>query len=157
MSGARGRIAAAATLAMFAALVTPGATRAAAQAPARWSVETPTGPSHALAFDAHAGTLMSLAVAPDGRSLAFDLLGSIYEVAVEGGTTQHGLEAQLGSLEVGKLADLVVLEANPLDDIANVGKIRYVVKNGMFYAGADAARVWPQAQSAPRPYFLGRD
>ncbi len=81
----------------------------------------------------------------------------VLEIATIRGATQHGLDAQLGSLEVGKLADLVVLEANPLEDIANVQKIRYVMKNGMFYAGADAARVWPEAKAAPRPYFVGRE
>jgi imidazolonepropionase-like amidohydrolase len=41
-----------------------------------------------------------------------------------------GWDDQLGSIEVGKLADLVVLDANPLDDIANVRKIHAVVADG---------------------------
>ncbi|MCC6771160.1 MAG: PD40 domain-containing protein [Gemmatimonadaceae bacterium] len=81
----------------------------------------------------------------------------VLEIATIKGATQHGLDGELGSLEIGKLADLVVLEANPLDNIANAQRIRYVVKNGVFYAGADAARVWPAAQAAPRPYFEGRE
>jgi hypothetical protein len=80
----------------------------------------------------------------------------VLEIATIRGATQHGLEGALGSLEVGKLADLVVLEANPLDDIANAQKIRYVMKNGVVFAGADAARVWPAAKAAPKPYFEGR-
>ncbi|MBK6843198.1 MAG: amidohydrolase family protein [Gemmatimonadetes bacterium] len=59
----------------------------------------------------------------------------VLEVATIKGAAQHGLDAQLGSLEVGKLADLVVLDANPLDDIANAQKIRYVMKNGVVFAG----------------------
>ncbi len=39
----------------------------------------------------------------------------------------------LGSVEVGKLADLVILEANPLEDIRNTRKIRTVIKNGEVY------------------------
>jgi imidazolonepropionase-like amidohydrolase len=38
-----------------------------------------------------------------------------------------GMEQALGSIAVGKRADLVVLEANPLTDIANVRRVRAVV------------------------------
>lgn len=80
----------------------------------------------------------------------------ILEIATIRGATQHGLDAQLGSLEVGKLADLVVLDANPLDDIGNASKIRYVMKNGVLFNGADAARVWPEPRPLGKPYFVGR-
>jgi cytosine/adenosine deaminase-related metal-dependent hydrolase len=41
----------------------------------------------------------------------------------------HRLD-QLGTLEKGKLADLVVLDANPLQDINNIRKISLVMKDG---------------------------
>ena len=65
----------------------------------------------------------------------------------------HGLGESIGSIEVGKLADLVVLTANPLDDIRNTQAIRYVVKDGWVYDGQDAARVYPEARPAPAMYF----
>lgn len=41
-----------------------------------------------------------------------------------------GIEKKTGSITVGKQADLVVLTANPLIDIQNIGKVRYVIKHG---------------------------
>lgn len=46
-----------------------------------------------------------------------------------------GRDENLGSLAPGKLADLVILEASPLDDIANTLAIEYVMKNGRLYDG----------------------
>jgi imidazolonepropionase-like amidohydrolase len=45
-----------------------------------------------------------------------------------------GKERDLGSVESGKLADLVVLDASPLDDVRNLSRVRAVVKDGVSYA-----------------------
>lgn len=58
-----------------------------------------------------------------------------------GSATVIGRETQLGSIEAGKLADLVVLEADPLADIRNTLAIRYVVKNGRIYEDEDLKEV----------------
>ena len=44
-----------------------------------------------------------------------------------------GVDAHLGSLEAGKLADIVLLDANPLDDIRNTRAIWRVIKGGWLY------------------------
>jgi len=52
-----------------------------------------------------------------------------------------GLDRDLGSIEAGKLADFVVLDANPLEKIENSEKISQVVKNGRAYRPDDLARL----------------
>ena len=47
----------------------------------------------------------------------------------------YGFSKDLGSLEPGKLADMVVLDRNPLDNIRNTETIRYTMVNGRLYDG----------------------
>lgn len=62
-----------------------------------------------------------------------------------------GMAADFGSLEVGKVADLVVLNEDPLDNIRNTTAIRYVMKGGELYDGNTLDMVWPSAQPL-RPF-----
>ena len=55
------------------------------------------------------------------------------ECATINGAYYIGMEKDLGSLENGKLADLVILDGNPLDDIHNSEKVRYTMVNGRLY------------------------
>ncbi|MCW5922237.1 MAG: PD40 domain-containing protein [Saprospiraceae bacterium] len=49
------------------------------------------------------------------------------------GAKHIGMDKEIGSLAPGKLADLIVLDKNPLDDIRNSESIRYVMVNGRLY------------------------
>ena len=75
------------------------------------------------------------------------------EIATINGFAHHGLDHLLGSIEVGKLADLVIMTENPLDNIRNTRSIEYVVKNGILYSGKDASQVYPRPTPASKLYF----
>lgn len=53
----------------------------------------------------------------------------------------------LGTVEKGKIADLVLLDANPLDDIANSRRISAVFSNGRYYSRAQLDRILADVQS----------
>jgi Tol biopolymer transport system component len=63
------------------------------------------------------------------------------------GAHSIGLSKDIGSLETGKLADLIVLDANPLEDIRNTAKIAQVMKNGRLYDAATLDETYPRKKA----------
>jgi imidazolonepropionase-like amidohydrolase len=58
--------------------------------------------------------------------------------------------ADYGTVEPGKIADLVLLDANPLDDISNTQKIAGVVAAGRYFSRADLDRILRDVESAAK-------
>jgi imidazolonepropionase-like amidohydrolase len=61
-----------------------------------------------------------------------------------------GLDSKLGTIEKEKLADLVLLDANPLDDIRNTQKIAGVVVNGRYLSRDELAKLLMKAEDAAK-------
>jgi hypothetical protein len=57
-------------------------------------------------------------------------------------------EKELGTVERGKLADLVLLDANPLEDIRNTQRIIAVVANGRYMDGAELQKMRSELEAA---------
>ncbi len=70
------------------------------------------------------------------------------------GAEALGFGADLGSIEEGKLADLVILNADPLQDIRNASAIHAVMKNGRLYDGGTLDETWPRQRALPHYYWM---
>ena len=72
--------------------------------------------------------------------------------------TRHGAEIigiseDLGTIEPGKLADMVVLTRNPLEDLRATKDIAWVVKNGEIFDANTLNQTWPKRKTLPTPWW----
>ncbi len=69
------------------------------------------------------------------------------------GARYLGLDADLGSLVVGKLADLVVLDENPLDDIKHSESVRYTMVNGRLFDAHTMDQIGNHPEKRKKPFW----
>ena len=78
----------------------------------------------------------------------------ILTAATRNGAAAYDLDDEIGTIEVGKVADLLILKADPLEDVANLRRIQHVIKDGRIIdreslptvriLDYDPAAIWPQ-------------
>ncbi|MCB1037819.1 MAG: amidohydrolase family protein, partial [Acidobacteria bacterium] len=71
------------------------------------------------------------------------------------GARYLGLDAQLGSVETGKLADLIVLGENPLENIRNSESVSLVMVGGRLFDAATMDEIGGKEVSRRKFYFEG--
>lgn len=73
------------------------------------------------------------------------------------GARYLGLDKEIGSLEVGKLADLIVIDGNPLENLRVSEKVSYTMVNGRIYDAATMNQVGNHPKKrGPFPWELGK-
>ncbi|MEP6881225.1 MAG: amidohydrolase, partial [Dokdonella sp.] len=61
---------------------------------AKWDVNAAHGPAKTIRFNTHEGTWLDLDVSPNGKSIAFSLLGDLYLLPIEGGKARRITQGQ---------------------------------------------------------------
>ncbi|MEG3179311.1 amidohydrolase family protein [Sphingomonas sp. LT1P40] len=145
----------------------PPATIAAKLGQREWSSLTASR-APALAKDtarlAEAGALVGMGAHGDDPGIGYHyemeahVLGGMTPAAVLHAATAGAAEVigrlgDMGTLEVGKYADLVVFDADPLVDIRNTLSVKLVMRGGQLFDADTLDELWPTQRKLPAPWF----
>jgi len=78
---------------------------------------------------------------------------NIIRAATLDGAKYLGMDAQIGSIEVGKLADLAILDADPLQNIYSSDKVAMVMVNGRLYDSKTLNEIGNHPQQREKLFF----
>jgi Tol biopolymer transport system component len=81
----------------------------------------------------------------------------VLRCATVNGSKIVGRPQDIGTIEAGKLADLLILDKNPLDDIHNTNSVHWVMKNGELFEGATLDEIWPEQKKLEPLFFWNYD
>lgn len=119
-----------------------------------------TGAAHRAGVRVLAGTDYIVAGADLHRELQHLVMAGLspadaLHAATVAPAEYFGLTRDYGSVERGKVADLIVLDANPLDDIRNTERIHAVIFNGNHYDRAALQRIRRHVEGRARSISVG--
>ncbi|HSX55777.1 MAG TPA: amidohydrolase family protein, partial [Sphingomonas sp.] len=78
---------------------------------------------------------------------------AVLHAATAGAAETIGRLGDMGTLEVGKYADLVVFDRDPLTDIRNTRSVSLVMRGGQLFDAETLDELWPVARKLPVPWF----
>ena len=81
----------------------------------------------------------------------------VLRCATVNGSHIVGRPQDIGSIEPGKLADLLILDRNPLEDIHNTNTVHWVMKNGELFEGDTLDQIWPEKKKLEPLFFWNFD
>jgi hypothetical protein len=81
----------------------------------------------------------------------------VLRCATVNGSRIVGRPQDIGSIEPGKLADLLILDKNPLEDIHNTNSVHWVMKNGELFEGDTLDQIWPEQKKLEPLFFWNYD
>lgn len=78
---------------------------------------------------------------------------AVLHAATAGAAETIGRLDDMGTIEAGKYADLVVFDADPLADVRNTRSVSLVMRGGQLFDAATLDTLWPEARKLPPPWF----
>jgi hypothetical protein len=82
-------------------------------------------------------------------------IAAVLHAATAGAAETIGRLDDMGTLEVGKYADLIVFDQDPLADIHNTLSLKMVMRGGQLFDADTLDEIWPNAHKLAAPWFAG--